>query len=209
MAKIKGTNIQEKIEAFIKKAKIRSFVTKEEILRTFQIKKEERIGTEEDFKKTLLLYEKLIIPLLKLKIKIKDNRLPKLVEGKKLQKKVPKKPFEEIQKYLKEIGELPVLNAEEEKELFKRIEKGDEEARKQVGRAYLKLVVKIAEYYVPRTKKLSLLDLIQEGNLGLFRAVEIYDWRSNYRFSTFATLLIRNAILRAIEDKKRILKKRG
>jgi RNA polymerase sigma factor (sigma-70 family) len=110
-----------------------------------------------------------------------------------------------IQLYLKEIEKYSdlVLTSEEEKELFKKIEKGDEGAKKQLAKAYLMLVVKIAQYYAPKTKKSTILDLIHEGNLGLFTAVEIYDWRSDYKFSTFATLVIRSAILRAVEDIKK------
>lgn len=118
----------------------------------------------------------------------------------------PKEAQEYLQEYLKEVAELPVLTEEEEeKELAKKIEEGDIEAKKKLGRANLKLVIKIAQYYALKTKKLTMLDLIYDGNLGLFKAVEIYDWRSNYKFSTFATLLIRRAILRAIEDAEKNL----
>lgn len=116
---------------------------------------------------------------------------------------MPKKLFKKtLQLYLKKIGEYTglVLTLGEEKDLAKRIEKGDEEAKKKLARANLKLVVEIAKYYAPKSKKLTLLDLIYEGNLGLFRATELYDWRSNYSFSTLATLIIRKAILRAIEN---------
>jgi len=111
-----------------------------------------------------------------------------------------------LQLYLKEIEKYSdlALTPEEEKELFKKIGKSDEEARKKIAWAYLKLVVKIAKYYAPQSKKLTILDLIQEGNLGLFRAVELYDWRSDYKFSTFATLVIRSAILRGIKSVNKI-----
>jgi len=109
---------------------------------------------------------------------------------------------EEVQKYLKEIEKFPDLSLKKEKELFKKIEKDDVNAKKELTRSYLKLVVKIAHYYTPKIKKLTLLDLIQDGNLGLFRAVDMYDWKSHYKFSTFATILIRKSILRVLEEKK-------
>jgi len=114
---------------------------------------------------------------------------------------------EEEKEYLKEIEKYSdlTLTPEEEKELAKRIEKGDEEAKKKLVRANLILVVKVAKYYAPRSKKLTMLDLIQEGNLGLFRATELYNWRSNYRFSTFAILAIGMAIHKALMGKGEVL----
>jgi RNA polymerase primary sigma factor len=108
--------------------------------------------------------------------------------------------------YLKEIGKMPFLTAEEEKDLARRIEKGDEEARKKLAQANLRLVVSIAKKYVGRSPNLTLLDLIQEGNLGLFRAVEKFDWRKGYKFSTYATWWIRHAITRALADQARTIR---
>jgi len=119
--------------------------------------------------------------------------------NKKNSKQYPK----EVRVYLKELSQLPTLGIEEEKKLFKKIEREDDNARDAIYKSYLGFVVKIAEYYLPQAKNLTLLDLIQEGNLGLFQAAKLYDWRSNYKFSTFATLLIRKSILRAIEDLER------
>ncbi|PIR71796.1 MAG: RNA polymerase sigma factor RpoD, partial [Candidatus Nealsonbacteria bacterium CG10_big_fil_rev_8_21_14_0_10_37_25] len=112
----------------------------------------------------------------------------------------PEVRIDPIQMYLREIGQIPFVTAEEEKELAKRIEKGDEEARKKLARANLRLVVSIAKRYIGRSPNLTLLDLIQEGNLGLFRAVEKFDWRRGYKFSTYATWWIRQAITRALAD---------
>ncbi len=110
-----------------------------------------------------------------------------------------------VQMYLREIGKVPLLKAEEEVELAKRIEQGDAEARKRLAEANLRLVVSIAKRYTGR-KNLSLLDLIQEGNMGLFRAVEKFDYRKGYKFSTYGTWWIRQAITRALADQSRTIR---
>jgi RNA polymerase primary sigma factor len=109
-----------------------------------------------------------------------------------------------IQMYLREIGKTALLKGVEEIELAKRIGKGDEAARKRLIEANLRLVVSIAKKYMGRN--LGLLDLIQEGNLGLFRAVEKFDWRKGYKFSTYATWWIRQAITRALADQSRTIR---
>jgi len=125
------------------------------------------------------------------------------VERRKVEEEAPLDP---VQMYLKEIGKISFVTAEQEKELAKRIEKGDLEAKKQLARANLRLVVSIAKRYVGRSPNLTLLDLIQEGNLGLFRAVEKFDWRRGYKFSTYATWWIRQAITRCIADQARTIR---
>ncbi len=111
-----------------------------------------------------------------------------------------------VQMYLKEIGKTPLLTKDEERELAKRAEKGDEEARQRLMKANLRLVVSIAKRYVNRTPHLSILDLIQEGNIGLSRAVEKFDYRRGFKFSTYATWWIRQAITRALADQSRTVR---
>ncbi|MCF7860421.1 sigma-70 family RNA polymerase sigma factor [Patescibacteria group bacterium] len=110
-----------------------------------------------------------------------------------------------IQMYLKEIGKVPLLTSAEEVELAKRKEKGDKEAEKKIIEANLRLVVSIAKKFAG-AKGLSLLDLIQEGNIGLFRAVEKFEYRKGYKFSTYATWWIRQAITRALADQSRTIR---
>lgn len=109
-----------------------------------------------------------------------------------------------VRMYLKEIGKVPLLTGEEEIELAKRMEKGDREARRKLAEANLRLVVSIAKRYVGRG--MLFLDLIQEGNLGLIKAVEKFDYRKGYKFSTYATWWIRQAITRAIADQARTIR---
>ncbi|PSR23612.1 MAG: RNA polymerase sigma factor RpoD [Sulfobacillus acidophilus] len=109
-----------------------------------------------------------------------------------------------VRMYLKEIGRVPLLTAEEEVRLAKRIEAGEEEAKRELAEANLRLVVSIAKRYVGRG--MLFLDLIQEGNLGLIKAVEKFDYRKGYKFSTYATWWIRQAITRAIADQARTIR---
>ncbi len=109
-----------------------------------------------------------------------------------------------VRMYLKEIGKVPLLNAEEEIELAKKMEMGDEDSKKRLAEANLRLVVSIAKRYVGRG--MLFLDLIQEGNLGLIKAVEKFDYRKGYKFSTYATWWIRQAITRAIADQARTIR---
>ena len=109
-----------------------------------------------------------------------------------------------VRMYLKEIGKIPLLSTDEEIELAKKMELGDQEARKRLAEANLRLVVSIAKRYVGRG--MQFLDLIQEGNLGLIKAVEKFDYRKGYKFSTYATWWIRQAITRAIADQARTIR---
>ncbi len=111
-----------------------------------------------------------------------------------------------VQMYLKEIGKYKLISASEEKDLARRILADDEEAKNILARANLRLVVSIAKKYIGRSTDLTLLDLIQEGNLGLFKAVEKFDWTKGFKFSTYATWWIRQAITRALADQSRTIR---
>ncbi|PIV65296.1 MAG: RNA polymerase sigma factor RpoD [Candidatus Nealsonbacteria bacterium CG01_land_8_20_14_3_00_12] len=187
----------EKFQQLVGKGKQRGFVTFSEILAFFP-------EVEKDIKGLEKLYD----DLEKEGIEIKEAK--EFLETEKLTKKefrrVTPERIDPIQMYLKEIGALSFVTAEEEKELSKRIEKGDEEAKNKLMRANLRLVVSIAKRYIGRSPNLTLLDLIQEGNIGLRRAVEKFDWRRGYKFSTYATWWIRQAITRALADQARTIR---
>ncbi|MDP3726579.1 MAG: sigma-70 family RNA polymerase sigma factor [bacterium] len=114
--------------------------------------------------------------------------------------------YDSIQMYLKEIGRYDLISAADEKVLARRIEKGDDEAKNLLAKANLRLVVSIAKRYANRSQDLTLLDLIQEGNLGLFKAIEKFDWTKGFKFSTYATWWIRQAITRALADQSRTIR---
>jgi len=114
--------------------------------------------------------------------------------------------YDSTQMYLREIGQYPLLSARDERELAQRIAAGDPEAKNLLARANLRLVVSVAKKYAGRSPDLTLLDLIQEGNLGLFRAVDKFDWSKGYKFSTYATWWIRQAITRALADQSRTIR---
>ncbi|MDR3557915.1 MAG: sigma-70 family RNA polymerase sigma factor, partial [Candidatus Pacebacteria bacterium] len=114
--------------------------------------------------------------------------------------------YDSIQMYLREIGQYPLISASREKELARHIAAGDDDAKGLLAKANLRLVVSIAKKYVGRSADLTLLDLIQEGNLGLFKAVDKFDWTKGYKFSTYATWWIRQAITRALADQSRTIR---
>jgi RNA polymerase primary sigma factor len=192
----KNVFIKEKVEELLNKGKQRGFITFSELLIHFPDIEDDIDGLEDLFSK-----------LDGSGIELRESR-EFLGDGEKI-KKAEKEgvlKIDPVQLYLKEIGKVPFLTAEEEKELARKIEKGDEEAKKRLARANLRLVVSIAKKYVGRSPNMTLLDLIQEGNLGLFRAVEKFDWRRGYKFSTYATWWIRQAITRALADQARTIR---
>lgn len=193
-ALLEGSRLQELFE----KAQPRGFVTYSEILYQFP-------GIEKNVSALEALYARLEESGIRVEEVKEYLSLPREEELQK-RKVEEEAPLDSVQMYLKEIGRIPFVTAEQEKELAKRIEKGDIEAKKQLARANLRLVVSIAKRYVGRSPNLTLLDLIQEGNLGLFRAVEKFDWRRGYKFSTYATWWIRQAITRALADQARTIR---
>ncbi|MFQ7263355.1 MAG: RNA polymerase sigma factor RpoD [Lachnospiraceae bacterium] len=165
----------------------------------------------EQFEKILDYLEKNNIDVLKLQESDDDVLLPEdedmeEIELDKIDLSVPDGVSidDPVRMYLKEIGKVPLLTAEEEIELAKKMEHGDQEAKKRLAEANLRLVVSIAKRYVGRG--MLFLDLIQEGNLGLIKAVEKFDYRKGYKFSTYATWWIRQAITRAIADQARTIR---
>ena len=185
------------MESLIQKGASRGFVTFSEILSSFPEIEKDMQGLEE-----------LYLELEKKGIEVKEAReFLEVREGEKEKLRAATEArLDPVQMYLKEIGKVAFLTAEEEKDLSKKIEKGDEEAKNKLARANLRLVVSIAKKYICRSPNLTLLDLIQEGNLGLFRAVEKFDWRRGYKFSTYATWWIRQAITRALADQARTIR---
>ncbi|MEK9174797.1 MAG: sigma-70 family RNA polymerase sigma factor [Patescibacteria group bacterium] len=193
---------EAKLTDLVRRGRGRGFVTESEIIQTFP-------NIEEDISGLEHLYRRL--ESLNIKIISAQERLSLAPVGKERLKK-PEVPaglgplFDSVQIYLREIGRVPLLRGEEEVDLAKRIEKGEEEARQKLTQANLRLVVSIAKKYVGRSSHLTLLDLIQEGNIGLTKAVEKFDYRRGYKFSTYATWWIRQAVTRALADQARTIR---
>ncbi len=188
-----------KIERLIKRGKDKGFVTYDEILKEFP--------TIED---NIIFLDDLYARLNTLGVDILEGggllAMPVEETGKKYSYNKSDSAYDSIQMYLKEIGQYPLIPGSMEKELAKRIETGDEEAKNLLAKANLRLVVSIAKKYANRSPDLTLLDLIQEGNLGLFKAVDKFDWTKGYKFSTYATWWIRQAITRALADQSRTIR---
>ncbi|MEX2012829.1 MAG: RNA polymerase sigma factor RpoD [Candidatus Levyibacteriota bacterium] len=191
------------VSGIIKSAKERGYITQDEILAIFPRPEEhiaeldtlydklmklnvdvfESVSSEQDTEKSLVSLEKEL------------EALTILAEG---------TTSDPVRMYLKEIGRIPLLTFDQEIELAKKVEKGDKKAKQKLINSNLRLVVSIAKKYVGRG--LTLLDLIQEGNQGLIRAVEKYDWQRGFKFSTYATWWIRQSITRAIADQARTIR---
>ncbi|MFH1473104.1 MAG: sigma-70 family RNA polymerase sigma factor [bacterium] len=188
-----------KTEHLISKGKEKGFVTFDEILREFPTIETDILFLDE-------LYEKFNV----LGIDILEGggllEMPNEEKNKKYGYSKSDSAYDSIQMYLREIGQYPLINGAMEKELARRIEVGDEEAKNLLMKANLRLVVSIAKKYANRSPDLTLLDLIQEGNLGLHKAVEKFDWTKGYKFSTYATWWIRQAITRALADQSRTIR---
>jgi len=193
----KQKELESKKETLLDRGRGRGFVTYDEILKEFP-------AIEDD----IIFLEELYDDLNKMGVDVLESggllELPE--EEKKTGYTKRDSQYDSIQMYLKEIGRYPLINAEKEKERARRIEKGDEEAKNILARSNLRLVVSIAKKYVGRSPDLTLLDLIQEGNIGLFKAVDKFDWTKGYKFSTYATWWIRQAITRALADQSRTIR---
>jgi len=192
---------------FVKLGKQRGFVTEDEILQIIP-------EVEKNVAQLEKLYEKLeksgvkIVSsdeVIKEEAEHEDDK-DKKVEDMDVPLDLGDISSDSVQMYLREIGRVPLLKGEEEVQLAKRNERGDLAAKQKLTEANLRLVVSIAKKYVGRSTNLSLLDLIQEGNIGLFRAVEKFDYRKGYKFSTYATWWIRQAITRALADQSRTIR---
>jgi RNA polymerase primary sigma factor len=197
----KELEFNKKAGILIVKGRERGFVTYDEILREFPTIEENIEGLE-------ALYEKFQTAgidvlegggMLSLEPEVEERKY-------RYGSTTGTGSYDSIQMYLKEIGQYPLLSPSEERELAKRIVEGDIEAKNLLARANLRLVVSIAKKYVGRSPDLTLLDLIQEGNLGLFKAVEKFDYTKGYKFSTYATWWIRQAITRALADQSRTIR---
>lgn len=203
------------VDDLIYRAKQRGFITEDEIIHAIP-------DVEKNIERLEELYEKLEGASIRIvssdeMIKMETDRISEEMEKEKNKKRGSKKEGAEIsvpedassdlvQMYLREIGRVALLTTEEEMSLAKRIEKGDLAAKQRLTEANLRLVVSIAKKYVGRSHNLSLLDLIQEGNIGLFRAVEKFDYRKGFKFSTYATWWIRQAVTRALADQSRTIR---
>jgi len=197
----------EILEAFVRKGMRRGYITENEILFTFN-EIEDYLSTFEDFLDEL---ERVGVHFVEVKegilgrMKERDDVYNKIRVSEEARKiAMPDVTQDSIQMYLREIGKIPLLTAEQEVGLAKRKERNEKEAERRLIEANLRLVVSIAKKFVG--KSMSLLDLIQEGNVGLFRAVKKFEYRKGYKFSTYATWWIRQAITRALADQSRTIR---
>ena len=202
-AVLKRADKQEQgMTRLLHKGKERGYVTYDEILKEFPTVEEDIVFLDD-------LYEKLAgsgVDILEGGGFLEAHTVDDLTNKKYAYGRNIESSYDSIQMYLKEIGQYPLISGGTEKELAKRIEAGDIEAKNLLARANLRLVVSIAKKYVGRSADLTLLDLIQEGNLGLFKAVDKFDWTKGYKFSTYATWWIRQAITRALADQSRTIR---
>ncbi|KKP78602.1 MAG: RNA polymerase sigma factor RpoD [Candidatus Moranbacteria bacterium RIFOXYA12_FULL_35_19] len=214
-AEEKNSKKRGEIDELVYRGKQRGFITEDEILHVIP-------DAEREIEKLEELYEKLEKKNIRVvnsdeMIRMETDKISEDLDEQKNSKKKTRKSTPEIgnieeassdlvQMYLREIGRVDLLSTEEEISLAKRIEKQDSMAKQRLTEANLRLVVSIAKKYVGRSHNLSLLDLIQEGNIGLFRAVEKFDYRKGYKFSTYATWWIRQAVTRALADQSRTIR---
>lgn len=199
----KGSISEESVLKLIEKGKHRGFVTQAEIINAFP-------NLETDISGLESLYERLEsgnINIIESGRVFEEDKAREYDEQKKIETEInDASTSDSVQMYLREIGRYPLLSSEEEVDLAKRAEKNEEAARQKLQLSNLRLVVSIAKKYVGRSANLTLLDLIQEGNIGLFKAVEKFDYRRGFKFSTYATWWIRQAITRALADQGKTIR---
>jgi len=196
--------LEDKLNQLVNRGRDRGFITYDEILRHFP-EIEENIDFLEE------VYEKFHVGGIDIMesgglLEPESEEPVHHVGASKKYANTKASAYDSTQMYLREIGQYPLLAAKDERELAQRIQAGDYEAKNLLARANLRLVVSVAKKYVGRSPDLTLLDLIQEGNLGLFRAVDKFDWSKGYKFSTYATWWIRQAITRALADQSRTIR---
>ncbi len=197
----KADALEQRAMKLMQKGRERGYVIYDEILREFPKIEEDILFLEEMYER----FNTAGIDIIEGGNILSDDPIEELLDKKNAYKRSDG-GYDSIQMYLREIGQYPLLTPPEERSLAKRVMEGDEEAKNLLARANLRLVVSIAKKYIGRSPDLTLLDLIQEGNIGLFKAVDKFDYTKGYKFSTYATWWIRQAITRALADQSRTIR---
>ena len=186
----------------IKKGRDLRFVTQDEVLRQFPTIEDDIVFLEE-------LYDRLSkdnITVVESGMLLDMGEKTSAMPAREFSVPASASKLDSVQMYLREIGKFPLLSASEERTIARRVAEGDEEAKSLLAKSNLRLVVSIAKKYAGRSRDLTLLDLIQEGNIGLFKAIEKFDVTKGFKFSTYATWWIRQAITRALADQARTIR---